>query len=249
MRGLAALGIAVIAAAAAAGAAAAATGAAEKPSGLMVHVPLDGSVTDATRLCAVRPEAAGRPDFVRGADGEGAVPAAGQSRVGRLHVSRLARLVLRGRTPSTGTIMLWVRLPAAPAGGDSARTIWVLTSDPPLDLRVGLAGSSPGAPPRLVAAFDDPSGATHAIEAPLPAADGWTHVALGWDAGAGTAIAFVQGESAARASGAPFRMPGLPKLFDLGAPGIAIDDFRLYSHLLAGEDLHTLPGLAAAGAR
>jgi hypothetical protein len=225
--------------------ASAAASAAEKPSGLMVHVPLDGSVIDATRLCAVRPEAAGKPEFVRGADGEAAVPAAGRRRVGRLHVSRLARLVLRGRTPSSGTIMLWVRPTAAPAGGDSSSTTWVLTSDPPLALRVGLAGS----PSRLVAAFDDRAGATHETEAPLPAAGEWSHVALGWDAGAGAITAFIQGEPAAQASGPPFKMPGLPKVFELGATGFAIDDFRLYNHLLDREDLHALPGLAAASER
>ena len=222
-----------------------AASAAEKPSGLMVRVPLDGSVIDATRLCAVRPEAAGRPEFVRGADGEAAVPANGRSIVARLHVSRLARLLLRGRTPSGGTIMLWVHPAAAAAGGDSARTTWVLTSDRPLNLRVGLAGSSS----RLVAAFDDDAGATHQLEAPMPPAAGWSHVALGWDAGSGAITAFIQGEPASQASGARFRMPGLPKLFELGAPGIAIDDFRLYNHLLDSPALRTLPGLAAGGAR
>src|SRR5512145_268619 len=80
-----------------------------KASGLMVHVPLDGSFIDERNLGAVRPQADGDPVYVPGAVLEAAIPAAGRPEVGRLHVTRLSRLLLRGRTPKSGTIMLWSR--------------------------------------------------------------------------------------------------------------------------------------------
>ena len=213
------------------------------PAGLMVHVPLDGTVTEARGLGTVRADQVGAPTFVAGAVGEAALPEPGHRHVAMLHVSRLSRLLLRGHTPEAGTIMLWVRRPApTPAPADTAPVL-VLSSDAPLNLDVVVAA----APPRLVAAFDDEAGVRHEIGAPFPATAGsWIHLALGWDAAAGTAVAFVQGDSLAHATVAPFAMPSLPTVFALGAPDIAVDDFRLYDRLLVSTQLRALPGFAAA---
>jgi hypothetical protein len=222
-----------------------AAAAADSPPGLMVHVPLDGTVVDTRGLGAVRADPAGAPTFIAGPSGEAALPAPGHRRVGMLHVSRLSRLLLRGRTPEAGTIMLWVRRPERPESAAAAADttpVLVLSSGAPLNLDVALGGT----PPRLVAAFDDDSGARHEISTPLAAGDSWVHVALGWDAHAGTTVAFVQGAAQANDTGSPFVMPGLPKVFALGAPDTPIDDFRLYDRLLDPAALKTLPGLAAA---
>ncbi len=224
----------------------AATAGAAAPAGLMVHVPLDGTVTDARGLGAVRAEKTGTPAFVTGPDGEAALPEPGRRHVAMLHVSRLSRLLLRGRTPEAGTIMLWVRRPAlapapAPAPADTAPVL-VLSSDAPLNLDVAIGG----APPRLVAAFDDDAGARHEVTTPLPAADSWVHLALGWDSKAGTTVAFVQGEAQANDTGSPFAMPRLPSVFALGAADTPIDDFRLYDRLLEAAAVRTLPGFPAA---
>jgi hypothetical protein len=220
------------------------------PSGLMVHVPLDGSFVDARSLGAVRPEASGTPAFLPGMVGQAALPGAEQSVVGELHVTRLSRLMLRGHTPEQGTIMVWCRL--TPAAGDSA-AITVIGSDDPLALSVAVVSD----PPTVRASFMDRAGALHAISAPLPAtadsmagtaaanvAASWVHVALGWDSEAGTVTAFAAGRPIAQLAGPAYEMPGLPQQFDLGNPRAAIDDFRLYDRLLAPEELATLPGLA-----
>lgn len=207
-------------------------------SGLMIHVPLDSAVADTRGLGAVRADPVAAPAFVAGVVGEAALPASGHRHVAMLHVSRLSRLLLRGRTPQTGTIMLWIRRPAA---ADTAPVL-VLSSDAPLNLDVAVAAP----PPRMVAAFDDDAGVRHEIAAPLSATAGsWIHLALGWDAAAGTTVAFVQGDSLAGANGAPFAMPGLPAVFALGAPDFAVDDFRLYDRLLAAAAVRALPGFAA----
>jgi hypothetical protein len=213
----------------------------KQPSGLMVHVPLDGSFVDARALGAVRPEALGTPAFLPGAVAEGALPAIGRFQVGQLHVTRLSRLMLRGRTPAAGTIMIWCRLAAAP--GDST-PITVLRSDEPLALEVTVGGD----PPALAGSFTDRGGARHRITTPLPvseaaAAPSWVHVALGWDSAAGAMIAFVGGQPRARTDGSPYEMPGLPKHFELGHPQSAIDDFRLYDRLLAPSELAALPAV------
>lgn len=220
------------------------------PSGLMVHVPLDGSFVDARSLGAVRAEERGTPAFLPGVVGQAALPGTEQSVVGVLHVTRLSRLMLRGRTPAQGTIMVWCR--PAPAAGDSA-AITVIGSDDPLALSVAVVSD----PPTVRASFMDRAGAPHAISAPLPAAAdsiaggaaanvgaSWVHVALGWDSAAGTVTAFAGGQPIAQLTGSPYEMPGLPQQFDLGNPRAAIDDFRLYDRLLAPEELASLPGLA-----
>jgi hypothetical protein len=208
----------------------------------MVHVPLDGSFVDARALGAVRAEALGEPAFLLGAVGEGALPGAGVAQVGELHVTRLSRLMLRGKTPAKGTIMTWCRL--AIEVTDSTSCV-VLSSDEPLRLEVAVGGN----PPALTGSFADKAGAEHRIGAPLPAGaaagrPGWVHVALGWDSEAGTVIAFAGGQPIARIDGSPYAMPGLPKRFALGHPKAAIDDFRLYDQLLAPAGLGVLPGLA-----
>jgi len=220
----------------------------KNPSGLMVHVPLDGSFVDARALGAVRPEARGTPDFLPGVAGQAALPGSSQEIVGVLHVTRLSRLMLRSRTPAQGTIMVWCRL--APAAGDSS-AIPLIRSDDPLALAVVVAGS----PPTVRAAFVDRAGVPHVIAAALGtaadsaagtaghAAPSWVHVALGWDSAAGTVTAFVGGESLAQLPGQPYEMPNLPKQFELGNRRAAIDDFRLYDRLLSPEELATLPGL------
>lgn len=220
------------------------------PSGLMVHVPLDGSFVDARSLGAVRAEESGTPAFLPGVVGQAALPGTEQSVVGQLHVTRLSRLMLRGNTPAQGTIMVWCRL--ASTAGDSA-AITVIGSDDPLALSVAVVSD----PPTVRASFMDRAGARHAISAPLPAAadstagaaaanaaPSWVHVALGWDSGAGTVTAFAAGRPIAHLTGPAYEMPGLPREFDLGNPLAAIDDFRLYDRLLAPEELATLPGLA-----
>jgi hypothetical protein len=214
----------------------------KEPPGLMVHVPLDGSFVDARGLGAVRPEALGTPAFFLGAVDEGALPAAAQELVGLLHVTRLSRLMLRGKTPAKGTIMTWCRLDAI----DSTRAT-VIASDAPLSLHVTVGGQ----PPELSASFADKAGSVHRIGAPLSdapsAKSGWIHVALGWDSEAGTVIAFVRGQPITRLDGSPYEMPGLPKQFALGHPQAAIDDFRLYDRLLEPARLTALPGLATEG--
>jgi len=214
-------------------------------AGLMVHVPFDGSFTDARALGAVRPEAEGNPKFVDGVKGKAAIPQSGHGHIGRLHVSRLSKLALLGRTPAAGTIMLWYRqLPADADGsasdGDSAAVV-LLTSDHPLNLSVGITG----APSRLAAAFDDDAGVTHRIEAPLALAQPelWHHLALAWDSEKGRIIAFVQGEQVGETTGAAFRMPGLPKTFELGAREVALDEFRLYKNRLDLSALRAAAGL------
>lgn len=215
--------------------------AADSPPGLMVHVPLDGTVADTRGLGAVRADPAGTPVFVAGRSGAAAIPAPGRRHVGMLHVSRLSRLLLRGRTPAAGTIMLWVKRPEPGVASDSTLAL-VLSSDAPLNLDVAIGD----APPRLRAAFDDAAGTRHEITTPLAGADSWVHLALGWDSPAGTTVVFVQGEVQRNETGTAFTMPGLPKVFALGAPDTPIDDFRLYDRLLAAAALKTLPGLAAA---
>ena len=213
------------------------------PSGLMVHVPLDGSFVDARSLGAVRPDASGTPAYLPGMVKEAALPGADQAIVGTLHVTRLSRLMLRGRTPAQGTIMVWCRL--EPAAGDSA-AITVIGSDDPLALRIAVAPD----PLAVRATFVDRAGAPHAISVPFlpPAAESgapsWVHVALGWDSTAGTVTAFVFGRPIAQLEGAAYEMPNLPKEFALGNPRAAIDDFRLYDRLLSPEELAILPGLA-----
>ncbi len=211
-------------------------------SGLMVHVPLDGTVTDARRLGAVRAEPEARPVFVPGVAGDAALPAPGRRHVGMLYVSRLSWLLLGGRTPETGTIMLWVKMAALEAAGIDSSRVLVLSSDPPLNLDVEI-GSRPR---RLIAAFDDEAGLRHRIETGIALPDEWVHIALGWDASAGAAVAFVQGEPRANDSGPAFRMPRLPRVFALGASETPIDDFRLYDRLLDAATLATLPGLAGS---
>ncbi len=233
---------------------ASAAAAADSPPGLMIHVPLDGSVADVRALGAVRGEAEGRPVFMAGAAGAAGTPEAGRRHVGTLHVSRLSWLMLRGRTPATGTIMLWVRLEPAPAAADTAPAatapaasevdttmVHVLSSDAPLNLEVAVGGR----PRQVRAAFDDRAGTRRRAAAPIPDDGSWMHVALGWDAPAGTVVVFVAGRPSTTETASAFEMPGLPKVFGLGAPGAAIDDFRLYNRLLEGSELMTLPGLTA----
>jgi hypothetical protein len=213
--------------------------AATRAPGLMVHIPFNGSFTDASALGAVRPEAESDIRFVDGANGRGAAPGPGHQRIGRLHVSRLSKLALHGRTPASGTVMFWFRELSgdSDAAGDSAATV-LLACDSPLNLVVGISGD----PPRLSAVFEDGAGNTRRIEAALsqtqPAE--WCHLALGWDSKSGRIIAFVQGEQVAETTSPAFTMAGLPKTFELGAPGFALDEFRLYKHLL------DVPGLRAA---
>ncbi len=221
-----------------------------KASGLMVHVPMDGSFIDERNLGAVRPEADGDPVFVPGAVLEAALPAAGRPEVGRLHVTRLSRLLLRGRTPKAGTIMLWYRPAPTRAEADStAVSITILRSDEPLRLAVTLGGE----PLSMRAEFADRGSQRRSVTAAVPArspntaaTSPWLHVALGWDSEAGTVTAFIDGKPVAEERSAPFAMPDLPQAFMLGAEGAAIDDFRLYDNLLSPEQIAALPGLAGA---
>ena len=214
-------------------------------AGLMVHVPFDGAIADTRGLGAVRADQVGTPTFITGPDGEAALPGPGSRHVAMLHVSRLSRLLLRGRTPEAGTIMLWVKRPDPALAPADTAPVLVLSSDAPLNLDVALGG----APPRLVAAFDDEAGLRHETALPLPAAaaaGSWVHLALGWDAGAGTTVAFVQGEALENATGKPFVMPKLPGVFALGAADTPIDDFRLYDRLLDAAAVRALPGFPAS---
>lgn len=212
------------------------------PAGLMVHVPLDGTVTDARGLGAVRADQVGTPAFVAGPDGEAALPEPGGRHVAMLHVSRLSRLLLRGRTPEAGTIMLWVKRPQPALAPADTAPVLVLSSDAPLNLDVALGG----VPPRLVAVFDDDAGVRHEITTPVATVEPWIHVALGWESKDGAIVAFVAGEVRANETGAPFAMPKLPSVFALGAPDTPIDDFRLYDRLLDPAAVSMLPGFAAA---
>ena len=217
------------------------------PAGLMVHVPLDGSFKDAKALGAVRAEAEGTPAFLPGRVAEAALPGSDAALVGKLHVTRLSRLMLRGRTPAQGTIMVWCRLASAvDAAGDSA-AFQVIGSDDPLALRIAVASQ----PLAVRASFVDRAGATHAISAPLADSTAsedntprWVHLALGWDSAAGTVTAFVAGQPLAQTNGPAYEMPGLPREFELGNSRAAIDDFRLYDRLLSPEELARLPGLS-----
>jgi len=215
-----------------------------KASGLMVRVPMDGSFIDERNLGAVRPQADGDPVYVPGIVHEGAIPAAGRPEVGRLHVTRLSRLLLRGRTPKAGTIMLWYRpAPTREEADSTAAAVTILRSDDPLRLSVTLGGE----PNVLRTEFDDRGGQQRPISAPVSArGDGnpWVHVALGWDSEAGVVTAFIGGKPVAEERSGPFAMPDLPAAFILGAEGAAIDDFRLYDKLLSPEQIGGLPGLA-----
>jgi hypothetical protein len=212
-----------------------------EPSGLMAHVPLDGSFNDKRAIGAMRAEAQGDPAFVAGAVGRGAIPESGHAVVGLLYVTRLSRILLLGRTPAAGTIMLWFRLPSPVAASadtppDTLPAV-ILSSDAPLNLTVEVDGS------RLTAGFDDEEGIRHQIEVPIRSPDRWTHIARGWDSQEGNTIAFLKGEPIARGIDAAFRMPRLPRVFALGAPEIAIDDFRLYNRHLEPAEIRALPGI------
>ncbi|MGD8395934.1 MAG: hypothetical protein PVF43_10700 [Candidatus Eiseniibacteriota bacterium] len=216
---------------------------AREPPGLMVHVPLDGSFEDRAALGAVRPEATGTPAFVPGAVGMAALPGTGQKHVGILHVTWLSRLVLRGHTPATGTIMLWFRRPPEDGAGDAPASATILGSDGPLGLAVTVGEDG------LTAAFDDAAGNRRRIIARMRPSDGWVHVALGWDAGRGRISVFLQGERLAADDGAAFAMPELPHTFMLGAPVVAIDDFRLFDRLLEADDVRMLVQLGVGDRR
>ena len=211
-------------------------------AGLMVHVPFDGAIADTRGLGAVRADQVGTPTFVTGPDGEAALPEPGGRHVAMLHVSRLSQLLLRGRTPEAGTIMLWVKRPEPALAPADTAPVLVLSSDAPLNLDVALGG----APPRLVAAFDDDAGLRHEIATPVATVEPWIHFALGWESKDGTIVALVAGELRAHETGAPFAMPRLPAVFALGAPDVPIDDFRLYDRLLDTAAVRALPGFAAA---
>jgi hypothetical protein len=221
-------------------------------SGLMIHVPFDGSFTDARALGAVRPEAEANPEFVEGVKGKAAISESGHRCIGRLHVSRLAKVALLGRTPAAGTIMLWYKFVSGKAAAGDSAVVVLVTGDSPLNLTVGITGSHP----TLTASFNDDAGTTHRIGAPItasPAADSsgnspapiesWHHLALAWDSESGRITAFVQGEQVAETAEGPFKMPGLPKVFELGAPGVALDEFRLYKHRLDLPALRSAAGL------
>lgn len=209
-----------------------------EPAGLMVHLPFDGAFTDKRALGSVRPEVDGIPVYVQGALGQAAMPGDARTRIGSLHVSRLSRIMLLGRTPAAGTIMLWLSLPAREAGstGDTTSHV-VLSSDAPLNLEIRVTTN------RLTAGFDDSEGTRHKIEATIGESRDWVHIALGWDSGSGRETAFVDGEATAESRGAAFKMPGLPRVFALGAPGVAIDEFRLYNRHLEPNELAALPGM------
>jgi hypothetical protein len=217
---------------------------------LMIHVTFDRSFRDDRGLGAVRGESEGRPEYLPGALGWAATPGIGQKRVGILRVSRLSRIMLKTRTPAAGTILLWFRplladsatSGASRAPADSGASV-LLDSDAPLHLAVAVSGFSTTPPSaRLSISFDDEQGVEHRLEAPLslPVDAPWRRIALAWDSETGAIRAFLDGDPVASGDSSPLTMPGLPGIFRLGAPGFAIDDFRLYNGFLEPQALADL---------